>query len=95
MAVSGSAAPTTEARLRKFGAGERSPVLSQEAGGKIPHDGGGRMSVEVQERVALWRVPDPTEPPLTPEEIAGVEQARAERAAGLARPIAEVIRDLL
>ena len=95
MAVSGSAAPTTEARLRKFGAGERSPVLSQEAGGKIPHDGGERMSVEVQERVALWRVPDPTEPPLTPEEIAGVEQARAERAAGLGRPIAEVIRDLL
>ena len=44
------------------------------------------MSVEVQERVALWRVPDPTEPPLTSEEIVGVEQARAERAAGLGCP---------
>ena len=40
------------------------------------------MSVEVQERVELWRVPDPTEPPLTPEEIAGVEQARLRFAQG-------------
>ena len=53
------------------------------------------MSVEVQERVALWRVPDPTEPPLTPEEEADVERARAERAAGLGRPVAEVMRSLL
>lgn len=53
------------------------------------------MSIETMERVALRRMPDPTEPPLTPEEIAGVEQARAERAAGLGRPIAEVMRDLL
>lgn len=53
------------------------------------------MSIETMERVALWRTPDPTEPPLTPEEIAGVEQARAERAAGLGRPISEVMRDLL
>ena len=57
--------------------------------------GGERMSVEVQERVALWRVPDPTEPPLTPEEEADVERARAERAAGLGRPVAEVMRSLL
>ena len=53
------------------------------------------MSIEMKERVVLWRTPDPTESPLTPEEIAGVEQARAERAAGLGRPIAEVMRDLL
>lgn len=55
------------------------------------------MSVEMKERerVALWQTPDPTEPPLTPEEIADVERARAERAAGLGRPIAEVMRDLL
>ena len=53
------------------------------------------MSIETMERVALWRTSDPTEPPLTPEEIAGVEQARAERAAGLGRPISEVMRDLL
>ena len=53
------------------------------------------MSIETMERVALRRMPDPTEPPLTPEEIAGVEQARAERAAELGRPISEVMRDLL
>lgn len=53
------------------------------------------MSIETKERVALWRTPDPTEPPLTSEEIASVERARAERAAGLGRPIAEVMRDLL
>ena len=40
------------------------------------------MSVEVQERVALWRVPDPTEPPLTPEEEADVERARERFAQG-------------
>ena len=40
------------------------------------------MSIETMERVALWRTPDPTEPPLTPEEIAGVEQARARFAQG-------------
>ena len=53
------------------------------------------MSIETMECVALWKTPDPTEPPLTPEEITDVEQARAERAAGLGRPIAEVMRNLL
>ena len=53
------------------------------------------MSVEGQERVALWRVPDPTEPPLTPEEIAAWEVGKKERQAGLGRPIAEVMKDLL
>ncbi|WP_298779885.1 hypothetical protein [uncultured Fretibacterium sp.] len=53
------------------------------------------MSVEVQERVALWRVPDPTEPPLTPEEIAAWEIGKREAQAGLGRPIAEVMKDLL
>ena len=51
--------------------------------GKIPRDGREmKMSVEVQERVALWRVPDPTEPPLTPEEEADVERARERFAQG-------------
>ncbi|MBQ7263555.1 MAG: hypothetical protein IJR14_07520 [Synergistaceae bacterium] len=48
---------------------------------------------DVIRHVSLY-LPDPDEPPLTEEELAGLAEAERDVAAGRMRPISEVLRDL-